>query len=202
MTLSEAPDRFNWRVKLLAALLSTALSLAAAALVGEWAVRYREAHRETVPGTAPFLFYRHARLGHALVRDESYYRWMHVNWQGFRGRDVTTLPVPGTLRIMVIGSSTTFDPAVTSDDRAWPARLEHHLRETTGRPIEVINAGVPGYTLLDNLVRLQSELFAFEPALIILYEGHNDLFQGVRLAAALSNDVASRASKTPNELPV
>ena len=79
---------FGWRGNLLLALGSTILSLALVIGVGEFAVRYHERHRDTVPGTMPFLYYRHSRLGSALVRDTNYFGWVRVNRQGFRGPEV------------------------------------------------------------------------------------------------------------------
>ena len=102
----------NWVL----ALTSTFVTLVLLLGLGEVAVRYRERHRSTVPGTMPTLYYRHGRLGHALVRGADYFGWVRVNRQGFRGTDVTLHKPPGTLRILAIGSSTTFDPGVTADN--------------------------------------------------------------------------------------
>jgi lysophospholipase L1-like esterase len=157
------------------------VTLLAVAAVGEGVVRYRERHRDTVPGTMPLLYYRHSRLGHALVRDNDYFGWVHINKQGFRGADVSLTKPAGVFRILAIGSSTTFDPGVTRDDRAWPARLEYWLsQQQPGRRIEVINAGVPGYRVVDDVIRLTTELYRYRPDLIVLYEGHNDLFANLR----------------------
>ena len=143
---------------------------------GELALRYREANRNTVPGTQP-IFYQHSRLHHALIRDNTYYKWVHVNRAGFRGEEVAEQKQPGTLRIMAVGGSTTFDSFVSSDAHTWPARLSEKLRiSKTGRRIEVINAGVPGYRSLDNLIRLQTELHRYRPDIIILLDAHNDIF--------------------------
>src|SRR2546425_629652 len=107
------PRLDTWRWKAALALGSTVLALLLAALAGEAAVRYRESHRHTVPGTMPLLFYRHVRLGYALVRDYNYFGWVHVNRQGFRGSDVAMDKPPGTTRIIAVGGSTTFDTFVS-----------------------------------------------------------------------------------------
>jgi lysophospholipase L1-like esterase len=147
----------------------------------------------------PFLYYRHARLRHALVRNTHYYGWVRVDGQGFRGREVSPRAPAEVERIMVVGGSTTFDGEVTSDDRAWPARLEFRLHaEAAGSPVEVINAGVPGYRVLDNVIRLQSELSQFHPDVIVLYDAHNDLFSA--LGQAVSSPPA--LTDTPGEMPV
>jgi lysophospholipase L1-like esterase len=163
-------------VNVLLLFFSVSISLAALALIGEAVVRNRERTRDTVPGTMPFLYYRHERLRFALVRDYDYYQWVHVNRWGFRGPDFPKAKPPNATRVMVVGASTVFDAAVRDDSAAWPARLERHLAcLIPDQQIQVINAGVPGYVMLDNLIRLQTELYEFQPDLLILYQAHNDL---------------------------
>lgn len=186
----------RWAVWLLA-LTVTGIAAGLVSL-GEVAVRYRDRHRTDVPGTMPFLFYRHARLRFALVRGTDYFGWVHVDSAGFRGPEVRIEPQRGAFRIMAVGSSTTFDGAVTNDTRAWPARLEYWLNQV--RPdqrVEVINAGVPGYTIVDQLVRLEMELYRYRPDLIVLYEGHNDLFGALRAGA----EGPAPFTDTPGEIP-
>lgn len=177
MTSADRPQLSRTRLALFAA-VPALLTLGVALGAGEFLVRYRERHRDTVPGHMETLFYPHARLGHALVRDHDHYGWASVNAQGFRGATPTALArTPGSLRIMVVGSSTTFDVSVSPDARAWPNRLGALLRaRMPGRAVEVLNAGVPGYTVMDDIVRFEQELAAYRPDVVVLYEGHNDLF--------------------------
>src|SRR5690348_1023833 len=131
--------------------------------IGEVAVRYHERHRATVPGTMPSLFYRQIPLGQALVRDDDYFGWVHTNAEGFRGvRPVAPDKPADVTRIIAVGGSTTFDTQVSADSAAWPARLERLLNEQLpGHRIEVINAGVPGYGVDHDLIRLETELYAY-----------------------------------------
>lgn len=179
-----------WRLTVLIVATSTVIALAVIAIVGEIAVRYRESHRSSVPGGMPFLFYRHSRLGYALVRRSSYFNWVHVDAQGFRGSaDVSREKRHGVTRIMAVGGSTTFDSFVTDDSAAWPARLNHWLGVLDpDHPVEVINAGVPGYTVAQDLIRLETELREYAPDIIILYQGHNDLISNLRPIAGLGAD--------------
>jgi lysophospholipase L1-like esterase len=193
----------SWRLKLFMATTTTVLTLLVLAVVGEVAVRYRERHRETIPGVMPFLYYRHQRLGHALVRDFDYFGWVHINPQGFRGRRPVALDKPdGVLRIMAVGGSTTFDTFVSGDTAAWPARLEHWLqRLAPDRKVEVINAGVPGYAVMQDLIRLETELYAYRPDLIVLYQGHNDLFGNLKVSAGLTGSTGSRPEEAARVTP-
>ena len=191
--------RENWRLKAGLLIGTTLLTLITVALAGEGVVRYRERHRATLGGTMPLLYYRHGRLGHALVRDFDYFGWIRINRAGFRGPETAVQKAPGTVRILVVGSSTTFDPGVSGDRATWPARLQFWLNELAPqRSVEVINAGVPGYHVIEDVIRLETELYRFHPDVIILYEGHNDLFGALRRG----REPAPPFTSTPNETPV
>ncbi len=187
------------RSKLLA-LGTFALTLVCAVCAGELVLRRAERTRHSVPETMPSLYYQHDRLRYALVRNSDYYGWAHVNAQGFRGRQNVSLEKPrGVLRVMAVGGSTTFETTVSGDDRAWPARLQFYLRERMhDQRVEVLNAGVPGYRNVDNLIRLETELYRFTPDVIILYEVHNDLYEALKTVS----DPPEAATDTPDEMPV
>jgi lysophospholipase L1-like esterase len=187
------------RSKIVLAVISTAMSLTAVAAFGEFAARYRERHRVTVPTNTPLLFYQHRRLRHALVRNYNYYGWININSYGFRGPEIRRQKDLETFRVIVAGGSTTYDNSVSGDDRTWPARLQLWLDQLAPNlHVEVINAGVPGYTVLDNLIRLQTELYAFNPDVLILYSAHNDL----RAALSSASTTTVSTNSTPDELPV
>ena len=181
-------------------LVSTSLSAVGGLGFLEWVVRYREAHRTTVPGTMPFLFYRQFRLEYALVRGSDYYGWVHINREGFRGREVSLTPPADVIRIMAVGASTTMDALVGRDESAWPARLEFWLnRQAPGQHFEVINAGVPGYHVIDNLIRFETELYRYRPNLVILYGSeHNDLLGAL---VAPGDTQPLNGDPRPGELP-
>jgi lysophospholipase L1-like esterase len=178
---------------------ATCITLLAVFVGGEILVRYRESHRATVPGTMPLLFYRHERLRHALVRNMNYFGWVHTDANGLRvtpGADPDAVPA---LRIIADGGSTTFDGNTGADDRTWPARLDHWIAQfAPGAPVEVANAGVPGYRVVDNLIRLQTELYQFRPDVIVLLQGHNDLFGSLRYATAAPPPDPSRPGEITN----
>lgn len=170
--------------------------------IGEWLVRHRERTRTTVPGTMPLMYYEAWRTRYALVRDYDYFGWVHINSDGFRGEEIDPVKADNTVRILAVGGSTTFDSYATGDDRTWPARLEYWLNQgNPARPIQVINAGVPGYTVLDNVVRLQTSLYTWNADLIIVYHGHNDLFAGLRTGLR-GPPAASEVSQRPGAVPV
>lgn len=187
------------KAKLLA-LGTFVLALVCAVSAGEFALRRFERGRRSVPETMPYLYYQHARLRYALVRNSDYYGWAHVNAQGFRGKEnVAVEKPPDVLRVVAVGGSTTFDTTVSGDERAWPARLQFYLRKLApDRRVEVVNAGVPGYRDIDNLIRLETELYRYHPDIIILYEVHNDLYEALKAVS----DPPQAATDTPDEMPV
>ena len=187
-------------VRLATAAVATCGTLVVLAGVGEWAVRHRERTRTTVPGTMSQLFYRQRRLMHGLVRGMDYYGWVHISPQGFRGtRVVSQLPPDSVIRVITVGGSTTFDGNVSGDDRTWSVQLEEALNASAGPGrYQVLNAGVPGFQILDDLVRLEEELHWYQPTIIVLLQGHNDLFNTLSAPALLPGD--ARDSR-PDEVP-
>lgn len=101
---------------------------------------------------------------------------IRVNNLGFRGPDLPLEKPEGGLRIVCMGGSTTFCTGATSDEKTWPARLEQGLREVLAGPesIEVVNAGVPGYTTVESLINLELRLVELDPDVLMLYHAPND----------------------------
>lgn len=99
----------------------------------------------------------------------------HINALGLRGPDRPVGKAPGSVRILCVGGSTTFGAGIVGDEKTWPARLESRLAELRpGLPIEVWNAGVPGYTTAENIIYLGLRLIDLGPDLVVFYEGYND----------------------------
>jgi lysophospholipase L1-like esterase len=100
-----------------------------------------------------------------------------VNSLGFRGKEIS-IQKGDLYRIVVLGESTTFGYGINSDDRPWPELLERLIRERlpASRPVEVINAGIPGATLLDNLSRFSAEILPLQPDMLICYHGINGFY--------------------------
>ncbi len=106
--------------------------------------------------------------------------WMlRTNDQGFREDAALSVPRPA-LRVLVTGDSHT--DGVCNNDESFPNRLEAKLRASRkGKTVEVLNAGVGGYTLFHYLGMLLRES-AFEPQVfVVAVYGGNDFVELVLL---------------------
>lgn len=98
----------------------------------------------------------------------------YINEKGYRGRNFTVKKPKGIIRIIFYGGSSVFDLAMP-EGKDWPRRVENIL-EATGFPeVEVINAGIPGYTSTDSFGSLFAEGHIFDPDYVVLYNAWNDI---------------------------
>ncbi len=78
-------------------------------------------------------------------------------------------------RIICLGDSCTYGSNVDWD-QTYPARLQVVLNNGDDEPrIEVLNAGVSGYTSYQGFRYLQEDLIRYKPDLVTLYFGPNDM---------------------------
>jgi lysophospholipase L1-like esterase len=98
-------------------------------------------------------------------------RPVHINSRGTRGPEFQIEKPSGTFRILSLGDSRTFGWGL-SDEETYSRRLEYLLRERSGRPVEVINAGVNAWSYPQMQVYFRDEGLAFQPDLVILGEAN------------------------------
>lgn len=85
----------------------------------------------------------------------------------------------GTLVIVALGSSSTEGAGASGPHAAYPSRLEAMLRRALpGVALRVINAGRSGETSEDMLARLDRDVLAHEPDLVIWQAGGNEVLRG------------------------
>jgi lysophospholipase L1-like esterase len=135
--------------------------------VDEWRVLQKEICQPDATGLAPFKF----RPGTEGMMFQSR---VHINRLGFRGPEIE-LRKGDAFRIVALGESTTFGHTLNADDVPWPRLLERMIQEQLrpGRPVQVINAGIPSYTVRLNVGRLAAQIFPLKPDMIISYHGYN-----------------------------
>jgi lysophospholipase L1-like esterase len=104
---------------------------------------------------------------------------VRINSLGFRGDEISRCKPPGTLRIVCIGDSTTFGVWRESQLSMrftvnYPAALQRRLRAAGDERVEVVNAGVLGYTTAEALALYMSRILALDPDVITVRLGNND----------------------------
>jgi lysophospholipase L1-like esterase len=95
-----------------------------------------------------------------------------ISSQGLRDREYSLQKPEGTTRILVLGDSVTFGTGVARAE-TFPKRLERSLRRR-GLPVEVMNAGVNGYTAYNELHYYLDEMRRYDPDLVVLAVVLND----------------------------
>lgn len=98
--------------------------------------------------------------------------FLQTNSAGLRNVDEID---PDALRILAIGDSFTYGMYVHNQE-TFPARLEEILNQRMADRVQVLNAGVPGYTIEDQLEYLREKGLALEPDVVILGSYTNDVF--------------------------
>ncbi len=118
----------------------------------------------------PELFWR--LKPNLRVRGEATH--IRTNSEGFRGLDLREREDPADLRLLLLGDSVTFGYGVP-EDATIGARLRAGLQAALpGRKVEVLNAGVPGYTSLQGLHLLRRLGERVAPDVLIVSFGFND----------------------------
>lgn len=105
--------------------------------------------------------------------------WFTINSRGLRAdREYSYEKPPGVFRIVSLGDSFTAGYEVQGDE-VFSSVLERQLSEA-GYDVEVLNAGVSGYSNAEALVYLERELLKYDPDIVILSFFANDLVDNVR----------------------
>ena len=104
-------------------------------------------------------------------------RLVRTNRWGMRDRDYPETPADGTYRIALLGPSTAMASGV-DEEEGFEALLEKRLNlESKGRPYEVLNFGVAGYTPLQMLFQLDRKVVGFKPHMA-MFLGHVSDLEG------------------------
>lgn len=145
-----------------------------------------------VPGLFLFSWVVEARLKEttATVHTDEFHPFLQntpkphretyqINKWGFRGGDIEEEKPPGTYRIFMLGGSTAFCGDLPYD-ATHCGLLEKKLKERfPGRAIEVQNASTDWHTSQHSLIKLLMYVQDFEPDLIVVFHGVNDLMRGL-----------------------
>jgi hypothetical protein len=111
--------------------------------------------------------------------------WLMTDEQGFppvaRVGHRYLVPKPaGVFRVIMLGGSTVEGIGVSSPLESLPSKLQLLLEREfprSSKQIEVINAGVSGFSSDQEYLFLIADLLRYEPDLVIAYDGWNDTHQ-------------------------
>jgi hypothetical protein len=174
----------------LASLLATLAALEVGFRLAGVSVGTVQINRATVRRTDNPRLRFDLRPGSA-VRAEVLYR---VNAEGFRGEETTVEKPAGVRRVAVLGDSIAFGYWVADED-GFPRQLEAMLNPAgaKGDRVEVLNFGVPGYNLDQEIEALRTKALAFSPDLVVLAFCLNDLEGLFSYELGLVQDRATRS---------
>lgn len=105
-------------------------------------------------------------LSYAVSNRTGYEVEYRINSKGLRDDETTYDKPHGTFRIVLLGDSNTFGFGVPIE-KHFSVLLEGYFEN-----LEVINLGVGGFGVDQELLRLKSEGFRYEPDLVLAYVGH------------------------------
>jgi lysophospholipase L1-like esterase len=147
------------------ALLECGSRVVAPAAIPDPLVTQREADWADIHEYDPLLFWR--MRASVSVEGEPFTNRLGLRWPEVAAKQ------PGEYRILSLGESSTFARRVPPDAN-YSAVLERELRKVVAMPVRVVNAGVPGYSLLQGVNFLLYRGLDLEPDAVMLYFGQND----------------------------
>ncbi len=121
-----------------------------------------------------FIFKPGTHISLDLAKNKTERIKYSINSRGFRGPEFSLTKKPGIIRVFASGGSTTACNSV-DDDEAWPAVMEKELHSRR-HLVEVINAGVQGWSSYQELLRFKHEIVNYQPDVILLHQGWNEEF--------------------------
>lgn len=136
-------------------------------------------HKNILAYTSPelLLYERHPFLEYTLRPNVeiNYDRIkLHINSLGFRGKEFDPNDAR-PFRVFVFGGSCVFNRP-KNNNISFCTILEKKLKaKYPNRDIEIVNAGVSGYTTFHSLINLSTRILDYNPDAIIVYHSWNDI---------------------------
>lgn len=148
-----------------------------------------------------FLAYIHSagnQFKHHFSEEERITVSHQTNAFGFLNGPVTVQKGADTLRVLVLGDSFT-EALQVPREKNYSGLLEQRLQEHAGREfrkVEVLNAGVSGYSPLNYYLSFKRELGRFKPDLVLVQIFANDVFEDNTARAKSLSDQEGLPLKT------
>jgi lysophospholipase L1-like esterase len=124
---------------------------------------------------------------------------IQTNNVGFRGPNILMPKPRNHIRLVALGGSATWGQDV-KDEQAWPRIIQTELRLKFPQfPIEVVNAGVPGYNSMEDLINLITRVLPLEPDIVMVYQAYNDM-KSITRATTFEPDYSDwRSRENPHD---
>jgi len=106
---------------------------------------------------------------------------VRVNERGLRGVALAPDAPPGTRRVLFLGDSVTFGFGVADERDLFVSRTGLALSRALDTPVEVLNAGVGGYSPWQERIWLEREGLAYAPDLVVVGFVLNDVTEKLSL---------------------
>ena len=120
-------------------------------------------------------------LGYRIIPNQEKNNFS-INSYGLRANKITEKPATNTIRILIFGGSVAWGFTSQNNDDTIASYLEDylsqnrdHVKQFSGKSIEVLNAGVPGYVLWQEALLFILHLRKLCPHIIIFLDGYNDV---------------------------
>ena len=78
-------------------------------------------------------------------------------------------------RGLVLGGSTTFGMGIPKEKDTWVWQVERSMRDLRGDRVDLINGGIGGYTIEENIIHYLTLLTQLNPDYVLLHVGLNDV---------------------------
>jgi lysophospholipase L1-like esterase len=100
---------------------------------------------------------------------------LDTNADGFRDIEVPVQPPAARTLIACLGESSTWGTGCSSRLTTWPRHFEQELQRRTGdSTIRTLNAGMPGFTTVENTQLLEHCVLKYRPAIVLYMGFRND----------------------------
>ena len=130
--------------------------------------------RLTVPSWLTNLELKPQATAEVSCRDSKRTIEIRTNIQGFRGAEIAIPKARGSYRIVILGDETILAPETTDEDH-FVDRLANSMHQLAGRPIEIVNASIPGACPLTEYLLLKQKLLSLQPDLVIVHFDWSDV---------------------------
>lgn len=125
------------------------------------------------------LGWTHEKSKTATLETPQIHVELHTNNAGMRGdRDYELVKNPSVTRLVVLGDSFPFGFGV-KDDEVFTQGIE-----SAGRPLEVLNFGVPGYGMDQVLLLYRQTAREYKPDVVLIHVFHEMFWRSTRRFAA------------------